>query len=82
MPIAALVRPALTTLRIEIAETGRRAMERLVGLIAASDDATPDDACEIVRPHLVVRQSSGGAHSNVRATAQRIAPNLANGETA
>ena len=63
VPIAALVRPALTTLRVEIAETGRRAMDRLVDLIAASNDpqATPDAACEIIRPQLVVRQSSGAA---------------------
>ena len=61
VPIAALVRPALTTLRIEIAETGRRAMERLVALIAAAGnpDAQPDVACEVLKPQLVVRQSCG-----------------------
>lgn len=61
VPIAALVRPALCTMRIEIAEMGRRAMERLVGLIAAANDpaAPADTACEIIRPRLVVRQSSG-----------------------
>ncbi|MBU1347762.1 MAG: LacI family transcriptional regulator [Alphaproteobacteria bacterium] len=61
VPIAQLVRPALTTLRIEIAETGRRAMDRLVALIASSNDpeATPDTACETIRPRLVVRQSCG-----------------------
>ncbi len=82
VPIAALVRPALTTLRIDIAETGRRAMERLVGLIAAPADAAPDDACEIVRPHLVVRQSTGGAQSSVSDAAYRPAPSIATiGET-
>ena len=67
VPIAALVRPALTTLRIEIAETGRRAMDRLVALIAASSDpqATPDAACETIRPQLVVRQSCGGPQSSI-----------------
>jgi LacI family transcriptional regulator len=67
VPIAALMRPALTTLRIELAETGRRAMDRLVALIAASNDpqATPDAACEIIRPQLVVRQSCGGASSSI-----------------
>ncbi|WP_309630437.1 LacI family DNA-binding transcriptional regulator [Brevundimonas sp.] len=67
VPIAALMRPALTTLRIEIAETGRRAMDRLVTLITASNDpqATPDAACEIIRPQLVVRQSCGGASSSI-----------------
>ena len=63
VPIAALVRPALTTLRIEIAGMGRRAMDRLVALIAASNDpeAAPDAACEILKPQLVVRQSCGRA---------------------
>jgi LacI family transcriptional regulator len=61
VPIAALVRPALTTLRIDIAETGRRAMNRLVGLIAAANDPEieADVGCEIVTPQLVVRQSCG-----------------------
>lgn len=60
IPIAALVRPALTTMQIDIAGTGRRALERLVTLIEASTGpATAADAsCEIVRPTLVVRQSS------------------------
>ncbi len=64
VPIAQLVRPALTTLRIEIAETGRRAMDRLVALIASANDpqATPDTACETIRPRLVVRQSCGDTH--------------------
>ncbi len=60
VPIAELVRPSLTTLRINIAETGRRAVERLVGLIRPAGDGTAplDVACEIVRPVLVVRDSS------------------------
>lgn len=67
VPIAALVRPALTTLRVEIAETGRRAMERLVTMIAASNDpqTTPDAGCETIRPKLVVRQSSGTAQPSI-----------------
>lgn len=65
VPIASLVRPALTTLRIDIAETGRRAMNRLVGLIAATQDPEieADPGCEIVTPHLVVRQSCGAGLS-------------------
>ena len=54
IPLAGLVRPALTTLKIQIAETGRKALERLVGLIGSSTDIT----CEVVRPELVVRASS------------------------
>lgn len=62
VPIAALVRPTLTTMRIEIAETGRRAVERLVTLIASATrpDDVPSDACEIITPRLVVRQSTVG----------------------
>src|SRR5690606_23833576 len=56
VPLAEMVRPALTTLRSRIAETGRAALERLVRLIQAGDAA--DTACEIVRPELVVRGST------------------------
>ena len=59
VPIAALVRPSLTTLKLNIAETGRRALERLVGLIQTPDEA--DASCEIVRPVLVARQSTNHA---------------------
>jgi len=61
VPIAGLVRPALTTLRIQIAETGRSALERLVRLINAAGEAVADTACEVVRPELVVRPSSNPA---------------------
>lgn len=85
VPISALVRPALTTLRIEIAETGRRAMDRLVALIAAAahSDTPADNACETIRPRLVVRQSCGGEPTPISETAQRLAPSIAsNGEPA
>lgn len=63
VPMAALVRPALTSLRIDIAGTGRHAMDRLVALIAqgAAPTTTPDLANEILKPQLVVRQSCGHA---------------------
>ena len=61
VPIASLVRPGLTTLRIHIAETGRNALERLVRLINAAGEAVADTACEVVRPELVVRPSSNPA---------------------
>jgi len=61
VPIAALVRPGLTTLGIQIAETGRGALERLVRLINAAGEAVADTACEVVRPTLVVRPSSQSA---------------------
>jgi LacI family transcriptional regulator len=55
IPLAGLVRPALTTLKIEIAGTGRNALDRLVKMISTTGD---DARCEIVRPQLVVRASS------------------------
>ena len=58
VPIAGLMRPGLTTLRINIAETGRSALERLVRLIEAKPGSPADTACEVVRPELVVRRSS------------------------
>jgi LacI family transcriptional regulator len=61
VPIAGLMRPGLTTLRINIAETGRSALERLVRLINAAGEAVADTACEVVRPELVVRPSSNPA---------------------
>lgn len=56
IPLASLVRPGLTTLRINISDTGRHALERLVGLINSAGEAAA--ACEVVRPELVVRPSS------------------------
>ncbi len=70
VPIASLVRPGLTTLRIQIAETGRRALERLVRLINASGDAAADTACEVVRPELVVRASSVSSRAAGRDVAE------------
>ena len=58
IPVAELMRPSLTTLRVNIAETGRRALERLVGLINPPADAPLDLICETIRPELVIRASS------------------------
>jgi len=57
MLIASMVQPALTTLRTDIAEAGRRAVRRLVR-IAAGGAASSDTRCEIVHPALIVRASS------------------------
>lgn len=59
VPIAALVRPALTTMQVNIAEIGRRGVERLLGLTQPGRaPQETDSACEIVRPILVERQSA------------------------
>jgi LacI family transcriptional regulator len=72
VPIAELVRPSLTTMKIRIAETGRSALKRLVGLIEANTGA--DVACDVVRPELVIRQSSGQAATPDRRAAANSAP--------
>lgn len=55
IPLARWVRPGLTTARVRIADLGRRALERL-----ASGDwpSSHDNSAQIVRPELVVRESS------------------------
>lgn len=57
IPLAAFIRPSLTTLRTHVTETGARALDRVIALIGR-DDPTADIACEVVQPELVVRQSS------------------------
>lgn len=70
IPLASLVRPALTTLKIDISNTGRRALQRVVGLIEPAGVAAAA-ACEIVRPELVVRSSSQAATTSVHSTATK-----------
>jgi LacI family transcriptional regulator len=55
IPVARLIRPSLTTVRINIAELSRRALKRLVAVI---DGDTAKNAPETVHPQLVVRESS------------------------
>lgn len=56
VPIARYVTPALTTMRVHIAELGELALERLVTAIEHPD--APAHAFEHLMPELVVRQSS------------------------
>jgi LacI family transcriptional regulator len=67
VPIADLVRPGLTTLHIDIAGMGRRAVERLLEDIDAKapSQARPanDANRDIIVPRLVVRQSCGARTS-------------------
>lgn len=57
VPISSLVTPGLTTMKIDIAGIGRRALTRLADRIGGQGgDAGP--VHEIVRPQLVVRESS------------------------
>lgn len=54
IPLARLFSPALTTMQVDIAAIGERALERLAAIIAG----TPDHAIEWRAPSLVVRQTS------------------------
>ena len=57
IPLAAYVRPALTTMRVRIAELGRGAMNRLAEAIAHPEATHALTA--LLRPDLVVRDSCG-----------------------
>ena len=56
IPVARLIRPSLTTVRTNIADLSRRALERLAAAIEGDDGA--DNLLEMARPQLVVRESS------------------------
>jgi LacI family transcriptional regulator len=59
IPLASLLHPALTTVRVDVAEFGRRALERLLEAIEAPEQ--PLERIEPVRPTLIVRESSVAA---------------------
>ncbi|MGH8192889.1 MAG: LacI family DNA-binding transcriptional regulator [Woeseiaceae bacterium] len=67
IPLANLVTPALTTMRIDIAEFGRRGLERLVRCMEEPDAVHGE--MEAVRPTLVIRGSCGRGLNNARANA-------------
>lgn len=54
IPLARLITPALTTMRIDMAEIGARAVERLALIV----DGAEDSAVEPRIPHLIVRAST------------------------
>ena len=67
IPIARFVTPPLTTVRVRIADLGRRALERLAALIdkrGTTRRPTEQLACE-----LVVRQSCGASARSAAASA-------------
>lgn len=56
IPLAAIVRPALTTLRVDVPAAGRLAVQAALTIIGQSDGATP--AAYQLDPELVVRESA------------------------
>jgi len=57
IPIARFVTPALSTVRVQIAELGRNALELLAGRIEAPEK--PPSSVQIPRCEIVVRASCG-----------------------
>ena len=58
IPLSRYVHPPLTTMRVEIAELGARAIQRL--LADEQDGPHPSRSSELLQPKLVVRASSHG----------------------
>lgn len=67
IPLAGLVSPSLTTMRIDIAKFGRRALTRLVRCIEEPEE--PQGEMELVRPVLVIRESCGRRPNSALASA-------------
>ena len=63
IPIARFVTPPLTTVRIDIADLGRRALERLASTVSQPKAATA--STETLKPELVVRVSCGARNAAV-----------------
>lgn len=63
IPIARFLSPQLTTVRVEIAELGRRAVAHIVGSLNGEDGAKKRD---VIKTALVVRESCGGTHDEKR----------------
>ena len=75
IPLAAFVRPKLTTMRVDIAELGRSALRTLASAI---EDPQSDAPRQLLRPEPVVRESCGASPS-ARATAS-LHPAASHGE--
>lgn len=60
IPIARFVNPPLTTVRVDIAELGRRALERVASTVSQPKAAT---SAETLQPELVVRVSCGARNA-------------------
>jgi len=74
IPLARFVHPALTTMRVSIAELGGSAMTRLLSVIddvAARGDGVVAPDRHVLAPELVVRASSGGPQGGAQEQARR-----------
>lgn len=67
IPLASLVSPALTTMRIDVADFGRRGLEQLVHCI--ENPQSSYRAMDPIRPTLVIRKSCGAGETVALANA-------------
>jgi LacI family transcriptional regulator len=68
VPLARFLRPALTTMRTDLADLGRRALERLAAAVQGASEVT---GLDLILPELVIRESSGhlgGREHSIRKT--------------
>jgi LacI family transcriptional regulator len=71
IPLAALVSPALTTVRVQIAELGRSALEQL--LLSIENPAQAQPVSRALVPEVVVRESCGAEKPSKRRSQRRAA---------
>lgn len=64
IPLARFVTPPLTTVRIDIADLGRRALERVASTVSAPK--TAPTSTETLKPELIVRVSCGARNAATR----------------
>jgi len=64
IPFARLITPALTTVRVRIADFGARALERLAETIGNAAVAKREQAMQLLGTELIVRQSCGARHAH------------------
>jgi LacI family transcriptional regulator len=69
IPLASLVSPALTTVRVQIAELGRSALEQL--LLNIEDPTQAQPVSRALLPRVVVRESCGAQKPSPRRPARR-----------
>jgi len=70
IPAARYVAPALTTMRVDIADMGARAMARLIQAIAGEDGPQ----LQVLHPALVIRASTGAATLTTQTKQERVRP--------
>tara|TARA_B100000678_G_scaffold240223_1_gene210864 strand:+ start:103 stop:1140 length:1038 start_codon:yes stop_codon:yes gene_type:complete len=68
IPLTRLVSPSVTTMSVDIAALGARAIERLCAII----DGGEDQRVEMASPRLVIRETCSGATGSAPSTTQHV----------